>query len=170
LGVILNTVLQDISYQVQLWLSRIGGTVIIIFGLHLTGLLEIPLLDREFKFRVKRRFSFSYLTSFLFGAAFAVGWTPCVGALLGSVLALAISEPGLSFVLLMVYALGLGFPFLIVGFFASEAVPLIQKLGPYLKYFNLIVGILLIIIGILVFTMTLNLVANLDFINNIILS
>jgi cytochrome c-type biogenesis protein len=161
LGVLLNTVLQSISSVVQVWLSRIGGIIIILFALYILGLIKIAFLEREHKMAVKTQWSNSYITSFVFGAAFAVGWTPCVGAILGSVLALAVSNPGLSFALLLAYALGLGIPFLLVGLFTAEATALINRSQTVLKYFNIVVGILLLIIGILVFTNELNVVANL---------
>ncbi len=169
LGVLLNTVLENISYSLQLWLSRIGGVIIILFGLYLVGLIKLNFLEREHKLKVKKKFSITYVTSFIFGAAFAVGWTPCVGAVLGSIFALAVSKPGISFLLLMSYSLGLGIPFLLVGLFSAQALELIRKLGPFLKYFNIIIGILLIILGILVFTQTLNQVANLSLVNYFLL-
>lgn len=164
LGVLLNTVLERISYSVQVWLARIGGIIIILFGLYLLGLIKPKFLEQEHKLTVTRKFSSTYITSFVFGAAFAVGWSPCVGAVLGSIFALAISEPGRSFALLISYALGLGLPFLIVGLFATQALNLIQKSGTFLKYFNYIVGVLLIILGILVFTLKLSAIANVSFI------
>jgi cytochrome c-type biogenesis protein len=167
LGVLLNTTLQGSSGAVQLWLGRIGGIIIIVFGLHLTGLLRIPWLQQERTIRVKK-FSISYVTSFLFGASFAVGWSPCVGAVLGSVLALAATQPGTSFGLLLAYSLGLGVPFLIVGLFSSQALVYIQRYGKFLTYFNIIVGIFLIILGVLVFTQTLSLVANWSFVSRIV--
>ena len=160
LGVLLNTVLESVSYDVQTWLSRIGGLVIILFALYVLGLIKISFLEREHKFAVKKKFSITYVTSFVFGAAFAVGWTPCVSAILGSILALAVTKPGLSFILLLSYALGLGIPFLLVGLFTTQAVKLINKSATFLKYFNITVGILLLILGILVFTNKLNVVAN----------
>ena len=169
LGVLLNTILERISYSLQLWLSRIAGVIIILFGLYLVGLIKINFLEREHKLKVKKRFSATYITSFVFGSAFAVGWTPCVGAVLGSIFALAVSKPGISFLLLSTYALGLGIPFLLVGLFSTQALELIKKFGPFLKYFNIVVGILLIILGILVFTQTLNLVANLSLVNYFLL-
>ncbi len=169
LGVLLNTVLEGISYNLQTWLSRIAGIIIILFGLYLVGLIKISFLNREHKFSVKKRFSITYVTSFVFGAAFAVGWTPCVGAILGSIFALTVSNPGIAFILLMSYTIGLGIPFLLVGLFSTEALMLINKLGPWLKYFNLVVGILLIILGILVFTQTLNIVANFSLLNSLLL-
>lgn len=169
LGVLLNTLLEKISYDVQLWLSRFAGMVIILFGLYLLGLIKLKFLERDHKLTIKTKFSTTYLTSFLFGAAFAVGWTPCVGAVLGSVFALAVSKPGLSFILLMAYSLGLGLPFLLVGLFSSQALNLINKYQSFLKYFNVVVGFLLIIMGILVFTQSLNLVANFSLVNYFLL-
>ena len=160
LGVLLNTVLERVSYSVQTWLSRIGGVIIILFALYVLGLIKMSFLEREHKIAVKKKFSISYVTSFVFGSAFAVGWTPCVSAILGSVFALAVTKPDLGFVLLMSYALGLGIPFLLVGLFTTQAVALINRSATALKYFNIIVGILLLILGILVFTNKLNVVAN----------
>ncbi len=163
LGVLLNTVLERVSYVVQTWLSRIGGIVIILFALYILGLIKVSFLERDHKFAVKKKFSITYLTSFVFGAAFAVGWTPCVSAILGSVFALAVTKPSLGFVLLMSYALGLGIPFLLVGLFTTQAVNLINRSATVLKYFNIVVGILLLILGILVFTNKLNVVSNFFF-------
>ena len=160
LGVLLNTILERVSYNVQTWLSRIGGIIIILFALYILGLIKIGFLEREHKIAVKKKFSVTYITSFVFGAAFAVGWTPCVSAILGSVLALVVTKPGLGFFLLLSYALGLGIPFLIVGIFTTQATNLINKSATVLKYFNVIVGILLLILGILVFTNKLIVVAN----------
>lgn len=159
LGVLLQTVLERVAYDVQLWLSRLGGIVIILFALYILGLIKLSFLSREHTLS-KKKFSVTYVTSFVFGAAFAVGWTPCVSAILGSVLALAIAKPGIGFALLMTYALGLGMPFLLVGLFTQQAMRLIQRSGTFLKYFNIVVGILLLILGVLVFTNNLNLVAN----------
>jgi len=170
LGVLLNTTLEAVAYDVQIWLSRIGGVLIILFGLYLTGILKIPFLEREYRPAVKTKFKSQYLTSFLFGSAFAAGWTPCVGAVLGGILGLAATRPGSAFFLLFSYAVGLGIPFLVVGLFTSKASTLINKYSGALKYVSVIFGILLIVIGILAFTQNLGLVANLGFINNLLLN
>lgn len=168
LGVLLNTVLSSIAYDVQIWLSRIGGLIIIFFGLYLIKLIKVPWLDREHKIKVNKKFNSRYLTSFMFGFAFAAGWTPCVGAALGAILALAATNPGVSFYLLLAYALGLGLPFLVVGLFTAQASALVSKYGKALKYINMAFGFILIILGILVFTQYLSLVANFDLVNQII--
>ncbi|MBS3148623.1 sulfite exporter TauE/SafE family protein [Candidatus Woesearchaeota archaeon] len=151
LGVLLNSVLSNVAYEAQIWLGRIAGSVIILFGFHMLGLIKPAFLEKEHKFKVKR-FKSKSLTSFVFGAAFAVGWTPCVGAVLGSILALAVSMPGESFILLLAYSLGLGIPFLIVGLFAHSFLAIIQKRSTFFLYFNVIVGILITLLGIFVFT------------------
>lgn len=169
LGVLLNSVLEAVAYDVQLWLSRLGGAVIIFFGLYLTGLIKIGWLSREHKFTVQTKFNSRYVTSFVFGAAFAVGWTPCVGAVLGSILALAATQPGSAFYLLLGYALGLGAPFLLVGLFAAQASKFINRFTVALRYVNIVFGVLLIGLGILIFSQNLNLIANFELLNNLLL-
>lgn len=168
-GVLLNTVLEKVAYDAQAWLARIGGIIIIFFGLYLVGLIKIPFLEREHKIAVKKRFNSRYLTSLLFGAAFAAGWTPCVGAALGAILGLAATVPGAAFVLLLAYSLGLGIPFLIVGLFAAQATGIINKYANLLNYIKIIFGAILIVLGILAFTQNLPLIANLDILNKLLL-
>ncbi len=167
IGVLLNTILTSISYDARIWLARIGGIIIIAFGLYLVGILKIPFLLTEHKIRPKK-FRISYITSFLFGAAFAVGWTPCVGAVLGAILTLAIASPGSAFTLLFAYSIGLGIPFIVTGILLSQTLSFISKIGPSLKYFSILMGIVLIIVGILVFTNNLARFSNLEALMNLL--
>jgi len=167
-GVLLQSVLSNVASSVQLWLGRIGGVIIILFGVYLLGLLDISFLQREHKLRVTRKFSSMYLTSFIFGAAFAVGWTPCVGAVLGAILTLAATQPGSAFFLMLAYSLGLGIPFLIVGLFTNKAQKLLSKAGKWLHYLQYVFGVILILLGILVFTNQLSRVANLAFVTDLL--
>ena len=169
-GVLLQSVLASVSYTTQKWLGRVGGIIIILFGLYLLGLIRLSFLDRDHKITVKRKFSSAYLTSFIFGAAFAVGWTPCVGAVLGAILTLAVTQPSMAFFLLLAYSLGLGIPFLLVGLFTNQAQKLISKAGKWLNYLKYFFGIVLILLGILVFTSQLSRVANLEFVSNFLIS
>ena len=169
LGVLLQSLLSNVSYQVQIWLSRIGGAIIILFGLYLLGLIKPKFLNKEYKIVIKRRFNSSYLTSFVFGAAFAVGWTPCVGAILVGILTLAVTQPTSAFFLLLSYSLGLGIPFLLVGLFTNQAQKLIRRRGKWLKYVNYIFGVILIFLGILIFVNQLSRVANLAFASNFLI-
>lgn len=161
LGILLQTVLVHVAASVQTWLSRIGGLVIIAFGLFLVGLLRISFLEHDYKLRVTHKFNSRYITSFVFGAAFAVGWSPCVGAALGAILVLASTSPGSAFALLFAYTMGVGLPFLLVGAFAEAAQKLIDKAGEKLTWFKYIFGALLIIIGIFMFVGELSSIANL---------
>ena len=120
-GVLLQTVFSHVSYETQTWLGRIGGVIIIFFGLFVLDLFTPAFLKRDHKFAVHTKFKSYYLTSFVFGAAFAVGWTPCVSAALGAILTLATVSAGSAFLLLFAYTLGIGIPFLLVGFFTSQA-------------------------------------------------
>jgi len=169
IGVLLNGIFSAVAYQAQSWLARIGGVFIILFGLYIVGLIKIPWLERDHKLKVSKKFKSRYITSFLFGVAFAVGWTPCVSFALGAILALAATQPGAAFYLLLSYSLGLGLPFLIIGAFTAQATHVIARFGKAVRYINLVFGIILIILGVLVFTQSLNLIANFDLVNNLIL-
>lgn len=168
-GVLLQSILSNVAYTVQNWLGYIGGILIIFFGLYLIGLIKIPFLEREHKILVKKRFRYSYITSFLFGSAFAIGWTPCVGAILGTILALAATAPGAAFKFLLAYSIGLGIPFLVVGLFTSKVTKIIDKIGGKIKYVNYTFGAVLIILGILVFTQQLTRIANVPYISDILI-
>lgn len=168
-GVLLNTLLEAVAYDAHIWLSRAGGVIIIAFGLYLTGLLPLPFLEREYRFSVRSRFRSIYMTSFVFGAAFAAGWTPCVGAVLGSILGLAATHPGSASGLLLSYSLGLGVPFLLVGLFAGHASGIISRYSFALRYIQILFGFILVILGILSFTQSLNRIANLEILNRVLL-
>jgi cytochrome c-type biogenesis protein len=169
LGVLLNSVLSHYAYAVQNWLAWIGGAVVIFFGLYLMGFFKIPFMEGDHKMSPKINFRSRYLTSLLFGFAFAAGWTPCVGPVLGGILGLAASAPGAAFYLLLSYAIGLGVPFLIVGLFVAQSSAFINRYADKLKYVNPIFGAILVVLGILVFTQNLSLVANFGFVNELLL-
>lgn len=161
-GTLLSSFLLPVSYEVRLWMGRIGGIIIVLFGLFVLGLVRMPFLEREYKLQPSKT-RYAYLTSFIFGATFAIGWTPCVGAILGGILTLAFTQPGSAFTLLTSYAIGLGIPFLLVGAFTPEALRLIRAHGKWSRYFDYLMGVILIIIGILVFFDKLSTIANLAF-------
>lgn len=169
LGVILNSIFATtIGYNFQQYLSYIGGIVIIAFGANLILSLKISRLNMERKFTKIPKFKTSYITSFVFGIAFAAGWTPCVGPILGSTFTLAATNPGTAYNLLLAYSLGLGIPFLITGAFFSQATGVIKKLTKHLKYFNLIMGSILIVIGLLIFFNQLTLFINIPFVGQLV--
>lgn len=168
LGVILNSVLANVGIAFQSALQSIGGVVIVLFGAYLILSTKLRRLNFEKKMTRLPRFKTSYITSFVFGAAFAAGWTPCVGPILGSTFTLAATAPGAAYNSLLAYSLGLGVPFLITGAFFSQATGLIRRMVKYLKYFNPIMGAVLIVLGILVFTNQLALLGNFPLANQVI--
>lgn len=152
-GVLLQTILAGASLEVVNTVRLIGGSVIIVFGLLMVASVRyvIPFFSVEHKIHV-RKFQSSYLTSAAFGIAFALGWTPCVGAILGSIYTLAAVSPGLGFLYLNVFSLGLGIPFLLAGAFVSRVSGFLRRSGRFLRYFGMISGLFLVGIGLLVVT------------------
>ncbi len=168
LGVLLQTFLQSVANEAQTWLARAGGVLIMFFGLYLMGFFRIPFLEQERRVRMVGKTSW-YSTSFLFGVAFAAGWTPCIGIVLASIISLAAIEPGSAFALFFAYSLGLGVPFLLIGFFLSRASYVIQKYTKAFQALRIIFGIILVALGILVFTRELELAANFPILNYFLL-
>lgn len=170
LGIILNTVLSAVAFDARIWFGRVGGILIIVFGLYLAKLIHIPFLEREYKFNVGAgKIRSKYVSSFTFGAAFAAGWTPCVGAILGGILTLAVVQPGSAFFLLLAYAIGLGIPFLLVGAFAASAQGFVSRHAKSMEYFSVAFGYILIAIGVLVFTNRLARLSSFEFLNQFLL-
>jgi len=167
LGVILNSVLGTTVGEFTDTLNQVGGIIIIGFGIFLLLSTKINKLNMEKKFFPKRSKA-SYPLSFVFGLAFAVGWTPCVGPILGTILTLAATTPSIAFNLLLVYSLGLGIPFILIGVFYSRANRIIRSMSKHLKYYNVILGGFIIILGILVFTNQLAYIANFPLLNELI--
>jgi len=168
LGVILNSFLANLGTGFQSTFQTIGGGVIIAFGGYLLLSTKLRVLNFERRMTNLPRFKTTYLTSFVFGAAFASGWTPCVGPILGTTLTLAATSPGAAYNSLLAYSLGLGVPFLITGAFFSQSTKIIRKMVKHLKYFNPIMGSILIVLGILVLTNQLSIIGNFPLANEII--
>jgi len=168
LGVIINSVLVSSSGELVGGLNQIGGIIIVGFGIFLLLSMKINRLNVEKKFFPKSAKT-SYPMSFVFGLAFAAGWTPCVGPILGTILTLAATTPSVAFNLLFVYSLGLGIPFILIGIFYSRANKVIRSMSKHLKYYNLVLGGFIIILGILVFTNQLAYIANFPLLNQLLL-
>ncbi len=138
------------------------------FGIFLLLSMKINKLNMEKKF-IPKRSKASYPISFVFGLAFAAGWTPCVGPILGTILTLAATTPSVAFNLLLVYSLGLGIPFILIGVFYSRANKIIRSMSKHLKYYNIILGGFIIVLGVLVFTNQLAYIANFPLLNELLL-
>jgi len=137
-------------------LVKIGGLLLIVFGLHTTGLIQIPFLLMERRVEVGMDSSPTYLRSLLVGMTFAAGWTPCVGPLLGAILTLALDAQSVwqAVFFLSVYSLGLGIPFLVVAFLLTMATGWLRRLNRHLQIVSIVSGAFLIIVGLLLLTGT----------------
>jgi cytochrome c-type biogenesis protein len=135
----------------------VGGVFIIIFGLHLTGVFRIRMLEFEKRVHLHKK-PIHFLGTFIIGMAFGTGWSPCIGPLLGSILIIAGSKDTVfqGIGLLAVYSLGLGIPFLVLSIFINFILTFLKKAAPAMRYLNIIGGILLIVVGLLLVTNKLN--------------
>lgn len=168
LGVLINSVLVENVNDFTDSLNIIAGIIIIIFGIFLILSTKINSLNKEKKFHIKN-FKSSYPMSFVFGLAFAIGWTPCVGPILGTILTLAATTPSISFSLLLAYSTGLGIPFILMGIFYSKSTKIISSMTKHLKYYNIVLGGFIILLGILIFTNRLAYIANFPLLNEIVM-
>lgn len=134
-------------------IRRIGGLIVIAFGLHLLGILRWDRLYQTRKLDYQPSGG-SPLSALLLGASFGTGWTPCIGPVLASILVVASQSQNVmqGVTLLSAYSAGLAVPFLLVAVFLERAVKRLKRLGPYLPWIERISGGLLIIIGIMVYT------------------
>lgn len=139
--------------QNQVLFTQISGAVVMVFGLHFIGLFRIPFLDQEARLDAGDRGG-SAFGAYVLGLAFAFGWTPCIGPQLGAILSLAASEASVTrgTVLLAVYALGLGIPFLLAAMFMSRAMGLMNKLKRHMVMIERTMGALLLLVGLAMLT------------------
>jgi len=137
----------------QMLLTRIAGTVIVLLGLHMTGLLKIKALYTEKRFNVSIT-NMGPLGAFVIGVLFGFGWSPCVGGPLVAILALASTSETLAkgVGLLAVYSLGLGVPFIITGFATGTALKMIGMFKSHYRKIEIAGGVLLVVVGALIFT------------------
>jgi cytochrome c-type biogenesis protein len=135
------------------WLERIGGLVVIIFGLHMTGIWRIPLLQYDTRKQTSPSRNLGYLSSLLMGVFFSAGWSPCVGPVLGAILTLSLNGGSVATggTLLASYSAGLSIPFLIAALGMGWVTTTLRKYGKALHYLEIAMGVVLIIVGGLLF-------------------
>jgi len=148
-------------YDMRNILSTIGGIVVIIFGLHMTGLVRIPFLEYDLRPQSRMDEGRGYLSSALMGVFFSAGWSPCVGPVLGSILTLALQGGSVSqgVELLSAYSAGLAIPFLLAAFGIGWVTRTLRKYGKVMHYVEIVMGVILIIVGIMLALGTFNLLA-----------
>lgn len=136
------------------WVIRyVGGGIIIVFGLHLLGVINIKALNFEKKLHVNEK-PVHLLGTFVIGMAFGAGWSPCIGPMLGSILILAGNQDTVmkGVMLLGVYSAGIALPFVLISFFITRLLDIMKKTTKLIGYINKTAGVLLIGVGILLLT------------------
>jgi cytochrome c-type biogenesis protein len=134
-------------------IRRVGGALIILFGLYIAGVLRIGVFGRTASWQIKEKPA-GYLGSFAVGVTFAIGWTPCVGPILGAILSLAGTaetvQRGIG--LLVAYSAGLGAPFLLSALALGPFLSFFKRYRPFIPVVERAAGVLLVVVGVLVFT------------------
>jgi cytochrome c-type biogenesis protein len=135
------------------WIRMIGGALIILFGLHLTGIMRISVFEYEKRLQINKK-PLHFLGTLVIGMAFGAGWTPCIGPILGSLLIMAQEKEtvGQGMRLLSVYSVGLALPFVILSVLINYLLAFMRKAVKIVRYANPVAGILLIATGVLLIT------------------
>lgn len=148
-------------YDLRYWLAKIGGFVVIIFGLHMIGVFHIPFLAYDTRVQQAPDPKWGYLSSALMGVFFSAGWSPCVGPVLGAILTLAINGGSISLgaILLTAYSAGLAIPFLIAALGIGWVSAILKKYSKTMRYVEIGMGVVLVLVGILLFSGIFELIA-----------
>jgi cytochrome c-type biogenesis protein len=141
-------------FDLRFLLSKVGGIVVIIFGLHMIGVFRIPLLEYDTRVQKMPDRKWGYLSSALMGVFFSAGWAPCVGPVLGAILTLALNGGSIStgISLLSAYSAGLAIPFLLAALGLGWVSITLRKYGKVMHYVEIAMGVVLVIIGVMLFS------------------
>ena len=141
-------------FDLRFLLAKVGGIVVIIFGLHMIGIFRIPLLEYDTRVQQLPDRKWGYLSSALMGIFFSAGWAPCVGPVLGAILTLALNGGSIStgVSLLSAYSAGLAIPFLLAALGVGWVSVTLKKYGKVMHYVEIVMGIILVILGAMLFS------------------
>ncbi|MCJ7585051.1 MAG: cytochrome c biogenesis protein CcdA [Anaerolineales bacterium] len=148
-------------FDMRTWLAKIGGIIVVIFGLHMIGVFRIPFLEYDLRVHSQVDARWGYISSALMGVFFSAGWSPCVGPVLGAILTLALNGGSvyLGVKLLSAYSAGLAIPFLIAALGIGWVSVILRKYGKVMRYVEIAMGILLVIVGAMLFLGTFELLS-----------
>ena len=150
---IASSAFQSQMQQGLMWIQKIGGVLIFLFGVHMSGLFHFGILLGEKRVQIHSKPS-GFVGTFLVGLAFAAGWTPCIGPILGAILTLAAGSSGgagRGILLLTVYSAGLGIPFLVSGLLFHTFLAFFNRFRKHIRIMEIFTGILLMIVGAMLF-------------------
>jgi cytochrome c-type biogenesis protein len=148
-----SSALGGVLYNLRSYLAKIGGIVVVIFGLHMIGIFRIPFLEYDTRRQEPPDPKFGYLSSFLMGIFFSAGWSPCVGPTLGLILTLSFTGGSIlqGVVLMTAYSAGLAIPFLIAALAIGWVTTVIRRYGKVMRYVEIAMGFILVIVGLMLF-------------------
>lgn len=157
--------LGSLLFDIRPLLTKIGGVVVVVFGLHMIGIIRIPFLQYDTRRQVLPDRRLGYLSSGLMGVFFSAGWSPCVGPVLGTILTLSLSGGSITQggLLLASYSAGLAIPFLFAATQISLVTRVIRKYGKVMRYAEIVIGVIMVAVGILLFMGRFETLANLGF-------
>lgn len=152
-------------YDLRFYLAKLGGIIVIIFGLHMIGVFRIYFLEYDARVHSAPNQRWGYLSSAMLGVFFAAGWSPCVGPVLGTILTLAINggSVALGAKLLSAYSAGLAVPFLIAALGIGWVATILRKYNKVMRYVEIAMGVVLVIVGVLLFAGVFELMARYGF-------
>jgi len=158
---IATSALGSLLFDISIILAKVGGVVVVIFGLHMIGVYRIPFLEYDTRVTELPDPKWGYLSSAMLGVFFSAGWSPCVGPVLGAILTLALNGGSVSqgATLLSVYSAGLAIPFLIAALGVGWVAKTLRKYGKVMRYVEIVMGVVLVIVGIMLFTGTFETIA-----------
>ena len=141
-------------FDLRFLLAKVGGIVVIVFGLHMIGIFRIPFLEYDTRVQQMPDRKWGYLSSALMGVFFSAGWAPCVGPVLGAILTLALNGGSIStgVSLLSAYSAGLAIPFLLAALGLGWVSVTLRKYGKVMHYVEIAMGVVLVIIGVMLFS------------------
>lgn len=145
--------LSQFFYQTRDILAKVGGVLIILFGLHMIGLIRIPFIDYDIRHEAQVGKGSGFVSSFFMGIFFSAGWSPCVGPTLGLILTLAITRAniGQGIFLLSMYSLGMAIPFLAAALGVGWVTNILRRYSKAMKIAQMVMGAILIIVGVMLF-------------------
>jgi cytochrome c-type biogenesis protein len=148
-----SAALGHLLFDLRYILAKVGGIVVIIFGLHMIGVFRIPFLEYDTRVQTAPDRKWGYLSSLMMGVFFSAGWAPCVGPVLGAILTLSLNGGSVTtgVKLLSAYSMGLAIPFLIAAMGVGWVTLMLRKYGKAMHYIEIGMGVILVILGVALF-------------------
>jgi len=159
---IIAATLGGLLFDVRTWLAKIGGVIVVIFGLHMIGVFRIRFLEYDVRVHTQTNPRWGYVSSFLLGIFFSAGWSPCVGPILGAIMTFAANGGSVirGTLLGAFYSSGLAIPFLLAALGIGWVTTLLRKYGKIMRIAEIVMGAIMVVAGVLLFLGSFNIMAS----------